>query len=97
MNREKMMKALADKWGFECATTEEFNGVEHGIWIRSSEETEIEIKGVNYMAFDYWAYEWDFKEKFYTMNVLNIVRDFVQKHGWFVSCHDPGTYMMYEV
>jgi len=42
---------------------------------------------------DYWAE--DYEEKVYTFGVHNDINKFFNDKGWFVECHDPGTYFAY--
>jgi hypothetical protein len=94
MTKGKLMKALEDKWGFQLSGTDEFYGDNsNGIWVRSSESSTIDGLPV----FDYNAWSHDPKEETYTMGVLNVVREFLSKAGWYAECYDPGTYMLWEM
>ena len=46
-------------------------------------------------ACDYYAGEWDFKENVYIMGVHKKLRKVVEDAGWFVECHDAGTYFAF--
>lgn len=40
-------------------------------------------------------YNEDYKEQIWIMGVHKDLFNFMQDHGWFVECHDPGTYFAY--
>lgn len=90
-----MIKALTEKFGLELATVETFYGYEEeaegGIWVRSTESSYIGES----RAFNYYAGEWDHKERTYTDGVHNKIYKFLEKHGWYAEPYDAGTYMLY--
>jgi len=46
-------------------------------------------------ACDYYAYDFDPQEKIYILGVHKELRKVVEDAGWFVECHDAGTYFAY--
>ena len=69
-----------------------------GVEVRSKEEIFLgnvaeggTIDGVD--ACNY--YNEDYKEKIWIMGVHKQLREFMEDYGWFVECHDPGTYFAY--
>jgi hypothetical protein len=47
-------------------------------------------------ACNYYGYDVDPKEVIWITGVHRKLYDFLLKRGWYVQCHDPGTYMAYE-
>ena len=42
-------------------------------------------------------YNEDYKEQIFVMGVHKELRNFMEDHGWFVECHDAGTYFAYQI
>lgn len=49
----------------------------------------------NLPACDYYGFDCDPQERIWIMGVHKDLREFMEDHGWFVECHDPGTYFAY--
>lgn len=47
-------------------------------------------------ACDYYDFEHDPQEKIYVLGVHKKLAEFVEKHGWYVECWNPGVYQCYE-
>jgi len=47
-------------------------------------------------ACDYNAWEHDPQERIYRAGVLLPLADMLEAGGWWVDCHDPGTYLAFK-
>lgn len=48
-------------------------------------------------ACDYYAYEFDPDEKFYTFGVHNKLVKYLESLGYYAECYDPGTFIAYPI
>ena len=83
------MKELAKKFPkMWMKEGEDFSpSYEGAIWTgEGSEHDDLEI-------FNYWSM--DYEEKVYVMGVLKEVRKVVEDAGWWIECHDAGTYFIF--
>jgi hypothetical protein len=70
----------------------EWDGQEDtSVW--TGEGSYIDVDGFEMDIFNYWSE--DYKEVTYVMGVHKKFREFVEKHGFWVECHDAGTYFLY--
>lgn len=68
--------------------SEEFDGVDGGIWTTSESEAVHTATGLK--PFDYYA-----EGPLYDLGVLVAVVELLDQHGWFAEWHDPGTMMLW--
>lgn len=92
MNREQLIAKLQKRYPNKMfRTTEEFNGVEGGIW--TSGEDGYTHNGVP--LFNYYAQ--DSGGNSYVFGVRKILHDFLEEQGWFCEWNDPGTVMIWKL
>ena len=92
MNRHLLMKKLQTVFPkMWMKLGEEFDGNHKGtIWTgEGSEDTE----GMS--LFDYYAYDMDPQERFYTMGVRNTLQTILSDAGWYAEFYDGGTVFIF--
>ena len=84
MKRDTMIKNLEKKGISVVGYSENFNGMEGGIWI-DAETPENEF------YFSYYA-----ESRGYELGVRTTLIEFLGKRGWFAEWNDPGTIFIWE-
>lgn len=85
--RDTMMELLSKKGIKSIRNSEDFDGVDGGIWIAADNGERMSGKEI----FDYYA-----DSSSYSFGVLNNFVKFINKHGWYAEYYDPGTIMLWE-
>jgi len=90
MNRQELISALQKKYPSRVfRTTEEFDGMEDGVWVSG------EDSGEKTPLFNY--YSQDRIQKSYKRGVKVSLHNWLEKRGWYCEWHDAGTVMMWEL
>jgi len=85
IDREKLITLLENKGIVVRGLSEEFDGMDGGIWI-SAEEPQNEF------YFDYYA-----MSSSYELGVDKSLDRFLEKRGWYAEWYDPGTIFLWEI
>jgi len=85
IDREKLITLLENKGIVVRGLSEEFDGMDGGIWI-SAEEPQNEF------YFDYYA-----MSSSYELGVDKSLDVFLEKRGWYAEWYDPGTIFLWEI
>jgi len=85
IDREKLITLLENKGIVVRGLSEEFDGMDGGIWI-SAEETD------NQFAFDYYA-----MNSSYDLGVHKDLGVFLERRGWYAEWYDAGTIFLWEI
>ena len=86
-DRDKMIE-LVSKKGIQFAKpSEEFDGVDGGIWIAADNGEKMGGKEI----FDYYS-----DSSAYEFGVLKKFIQFIDKHGYYAEYYDPGTIMLWQ-
>jgi len=85
VDREKLITLLENKGIVVRGLSEEFDGMDGGIWI-SAEEPQNEF------YFDYYA-----MSSSYELGVDKSLDGFLEKRGWYAEWYDPGTIFLWEI
>jgi len=85
IDREKLITLLENKGIVVRGLSEEFDGMDGGIWI-SAEEPQNEF------YFDYYA-----MSSSYELGVDKSLDAFLEKRGWYAEWYDPGTIFLWEI
>ena len=95
--KRKALMAKLKAMDMEVETTETFygpGGSAGGIWIKDGDGA---TNDRGHEPFNYYSWEWDADEEFYTRNTRNDVRAMLTKAGWFSEPYDSMTFMLWEI
>ena len=93
-SREELIEILEGIYPkIKLANSEEFDGSNNGIWVRSTEDEQTAKDG--YLLFNYYAI--DNKEIRYVFGVHREIGNVLEKHGWYGEWYDTGTMFFYPI
>jgi hypothetical protein len=95
LTREQLIQKLQKSYPeMQCRLTEDFNGVEGGVWL-SGESGIEDRKGMP--LFNYYAQDSHNSRPSYIFGVRYHLHNFLERNGWYAEWNDPGTIMLWEV